>query len=134
MKAEDSLREPSNGAALTVYFDGACPLCRREIALYRDLGTAASIEYCDVSQDDSCLPADVDRASARARFHVMDDAGRVHDGASAFVALWARLPGWRWLARIARLPGVTGVLELAYRAFLPLRPTLQRIVARRVGD
>ena len=30
---------------LTVYFDGSCPLCRREMALYRRLPQAQSIEW-----------------------------------------------------------------------------------------
>lgn len=61
-----------------------------------------------------------------ARLHVRQSNGQLLDGAAAFVALWLAMPGWRWLGKIGRLPGVTSVLELAYRAFLRLRPLLQR--------
>jgi predicted DCC family thiol-disulfide oxidoreductase YuxK len=60
------------------------------------------------------------------RFHVQLEDGRQLVGAAAFVAVWLVMPGWRWLGRMGRLPGVTPVLELAYRAFLRLRPYLQR--------
>ena len=50
------------------------------------------------------------------------------DGAAAFVAMWERLPGWRWLARLARLPGMLWLLEVIYRGFLRLRPMLQTLV------
>ena len=35
-------------------------------------------------------------------------------------------PGWRWLARLCRIPGLPGLLEVSYRIFLLLRPTLQK--------
>jgi demethoxyubiquinone hydroxylase (CLK1/Coq7/Cat5 family) len=51
-------------------------------------------------------------------------------GARAFLALWAVLPGWRWLARVGSLPGVPSVLEWGYRGFLRVRPAVQRLFVR----
>jgi predicted DCC family thiol-disulfide oxidoreductase YuxK len=61
-----------------------------------------------------------------ARFHVRDGEGRLLSGAQAFLALWAVLPGWRWLACIGRVPGATWTMERVYRLFLRARPALQR--------
>ena len=33
----------------TLYYDGACPLCAREIAFYRNLKGASDIRWTDVS-------------------------------------------------------------------------------------
>jgi predicted DCC family thiol-disulfide oxidoreductase YuxK len=109
---------------LTVMFDGACPLCRREIALYQSLTPLQTVSWLDVSKDASDM-SQTDQARYMARFHVQLEDGRLLSGAAAFVALWLVMPGWRWLGRVGRLPGVTPVLELAYRAFLHLRPYLQ---------
>ena len=110
---------------LTVMFDGSCPLCRREIALYQSLTPLQTVSWRDVSSDLTGL-SQTDQARYMARFHVQLGDGRLISGAAAFVALWLVMPGWRWLGRVARLPGVTGALELGYGAFLHLRPYLQR--------
>jgi demethoxyubiquinone hydroxylase (CLK1/Coq7/Cat5 family) len=120
--------EQGPACALTVLYDGACPLCRREIALYRGLQADQSLAFVDVSDAAADLPAGTDRDRLLARFHVLRADGSMADGARGFVALWAVLPGWRWLARLAGVPGVTPLLEGAYRASLVLRPTLQRLV------
>ncbi len=65
-----------------------------------------------------------------ARFHVREADGTLRSGAAAFVTLWGAVPAWRWAAKLGRLPGVTPLLELAYRGFLPVRPFLSRAVAR----
>ena len=111
--------------ALTVMFDGSCPLCRREISLYQSLTPQHAVAWQDVSGPDTGLNQ-TERARYMARFHVRLEDGRMVSGAAAFVALWLVMPGWRWLGRMARLPGVTPVLELAYRGFLRVRPCLQR--------
>ena len=106
-------------------FDGACPLCRREIGLYQSLTPLENVAWLDVSEATATLtPAD--QARYMARFHVRQKDGTLLSGAAAFVALWLTMPGWRWLGRFGRLPGITPLLELAYRGFLHLRPTLQR--------
>ena len=117
--------EPAGEGCLTVLYDGACPLCRREIALYQGLNATQPVAYVDVSDPQAALPPGKDRAALLARFHVVRADGTVTDGARGFVALWAALPGWRWLARLAAWPGVTPLMEGAYRAFLRLRPAMQ---------
>ena len=113
---------------LTLYHDGSCPLCRLEIAHYRRQVGSEDLRFVDVSKEDAALGENLDRAAALRRFHVRTPDGRLVSGAPAFAAVWRRLPRWQWAARIADLPGMRGVLELGYRAFLPLRPSLARMV------
>ena len=121
---------PAVPAALTVLYDGACPLCRAEISVYRGLPSDTPLCFADVSAPQQALPAGLSRDQLLARFHVQHADGRVESGARAFLALWATLPGWRWLARLGRLPGVPTLMEGAYRMFLIFRPALQRVVRR----
>ncbi len=113
-------------AALTVYYDGACPLCRAEIGHYSGQEGAGAICFLDASKLTSDLPDGLTREQALARFHVRLRDGRLASGAAGFVEIWKTLPRWRWAARLASLPGVTPLLECAYRLFLPLRPTLSK--------
>ena len=110
-----------------VWFDGACPLCRREIALMRRLDRRGAIAFIDVAQgaDPSCP---IDRAALLARFHAEED-GMVHDGAAAFAAMWRVIPLLRPLGLLARNDAVLRVLEAAYLRFLKQRPRLQRFFA-----
>jgi demethoxyubiquinone hydroxylase (CLK1/Coq7/Cat5 family) len=115
---------PKGGGACTVYFDGACPVCRREIGHYRGRAGAESIEWVDVaSVDGAALGEGLSRDAALARLHVRGPDGRLVSGAAAFAAIWTRLPAYAWLGAIASLPPVQGVLEVGYRAFLRLRRT-----------
>lgn len=116
--------------AIQVYYDGACPLCRREIALYSGLQATCAIQWMDVSAESSTLPPGCSREAMLARFHVTDAHGRLVSGAAAFLTLWESLPGWRWLARLGRLPGMPWVLERGYRVFLRIRPAMQRLAGR----
>ncbi|RAM64367.1 thiol-disulfide oxidoreductase [Herbaspirillum rubrisubalbicans] len=121
---------------LTVLYDGGCPLCRREIGLYQRIAEDAPLRFCDISQAAGAPPElldGLDRADLLARFHVRRDDGVVFSGAEAFVKLWATLPGWRWLARLARLPGMLWLMERSYRGFLRIRPALQRLMVRLIG-
>jgi predicted DCC family thiol-disulfide oxidoreductase YuxK len=111
----------------TVFFDGSCPLCKAEIGYYRRTDQAGALCFIDISEPGSAPPEGITLQRAMKRFHVRASDGRVLSGAAAFVAVWARLPRWRWAARTASLPGVLIALELGYRIFLPVRPILSRL-------
>ena len=118
---------------LTVLYDGACPLCRREIGIYRGLQPDAPVCFADVSDAALPLPPGTTREQLLARFPVRSHDGQWLSGAEAFLALWAALPGWRWLARAGRLPGAAWAMERIYRLFLRWRPALQRWASRLDG-
>jgi predicted DCC family thiol-disulfide oxidoreductase YuxK len=120
-------------ARMTVYFDGSCPMCRREIAIYQRLPQAAALAWVDVSAGEN-LGADLNCQAAMARFHVRDPQGRLFSGAAAFSQMWRMFPGWRWLGYLSAWPPLSWMFEGAYRLFLPLRPALQRQVRRWSGE
>jgi len=109
---------------ITVFYDGGCGLCRREVAFYRRLDGAGRIGWTDVAAGDSGAACPLDRAAALARLHLQRADGSLASGAEAFVEIWRRLPGFRHLARLARLPGALRLLEAGYRGFLKIRPWL----------
>ncbi len=128
------MNKTASSETLTVLYDGDCPLCQREIAHVRGLAqrhSDSNLCFVDVSGvEETEATFGADRATMLARFHVQRADGSSLDGAQAFVAMWSRLPGWRWLARLSRLPGMLALMELSYRGFLLVRPTLQRLVRR----
>jgi predicted DCC family thiol-disulfide oxidoreductase YuxK len=118
-------------AKTTVFYDGSCPLCRSEIGFYQRQRGADGVSFVDVSACEFALVApDLSKADAMARFHVRDGDGKLVSGAGAFATLWTVLPTFSLVGRIANLPGIRHGLEAAYRAFLPLRPWLQRRAAK----
>ena len=110
----------------TVYFDGSCPLCRAEIGYYQRKDQYSALCFVDISEPGGIPPEGITQEHAMKRFHVRASDGRVLSGAAAFVEVWTRLPRWRWAARLAGLPGVTPLLEVGYRLFLPIRPYLSK--------
>lgn len=114
----------------TVFFDGACPLCRAEIGYYRRKDQVGALSFVDISKAGAIPPEGITQQRAMERFHVRARDGRVLSGAAAFVEIWTRLPKWRWAARAASLPGALIALELGYRIFLPIRPFISRLFGR----
>lgn len=107
-----------------VFYDGACPLCRAEIELYRRSG--ADVQFTDVSGE-GAPPAEINREMALKRFHMRRGDGQLVSGAAAFAQLWKATPGWRWLGHLAALPPFVWIGEGLYRGFLVMRPLLQGV-------
>ena len=98
----------------TVIYNGDCPICSREIDVYRDHVTKAggSLGFVDLNRVD--LGAfGLTAADAARRLYVV----RGHEllsGVDAFLLLWRETPGFQWLARGAGLPGVRQIAGLVY--------------------
>ena len=107
---------------VTVWYDGACPLCAREIALMRRLDWRRAVRFLDVRGGVDCP---LDTSALLARFHARESGGPMLSGAAAFAAMWRAIPVLRPLGLIARIPPVLWLLERLYRGFLKLRPWLQ---------
>ncbi|MEO0822671.1 MAG: DUF393 domain-containing protein [Pseudomonadota bacterium] len=110
-------------AAATVFFDGACPLCRREIAFYRARPGADALAWVDLAAvPDDVLTEGRDRDALLARFTVRRADGTLADGAAGFVAMWRAIPATRRLGRALDRWPLVPVAEIGYRLFLRLRP------------
>jgi predicted DCC family thiol-disulfide oxidoreductase YuxK len=104
--------------AATIFYDGACPLCRREIAHYRRRRGAVRLSWIDIARADAPLaPYGLSRERAMARFHVRDAAGRWQTGAFGFAELWSHLPAYRWLACTLRSLRLLPLLDRVYVRF-----------------
>lgn len=109
-------------AELKTFFDGGCPLCNREIAHYRSIDREGRIRWVDITQEKEALAdAGLDLPSAMRRLHVQELDGRLLSGVDAFVAIWRRLPRWRWLARVVTGLRLERPLEWGYRHFAERR-------------
>lgn len=118
-------------AKLTVFFDGSCPLCVREIGFYRRRTALSPIDWVDVSTaDPEGRDIPLSQCDAMKRFHVMREDGALLSGAAAFAELWKRYPGFRLIGRIVAVPAICHVAELGYRFFLTLRPAVQSLTRK----
>ena len=113
-------------SVLIVWYDGACPLCIREIALMQRLDKAGAISFVNVADKAASCP--IDRTLLLARFHASED-GKLLSGAAAFAAMWRAIPLLRPLGLIAKNAVILALLERTYRLFLRIRPRLQRLAS-----
>lgn len=102
---------------LTVLFDGACPICDREIALMRRLDRRRLLLFCDFSRPDydqtsiNISPAELGRI-----IHARWSDGTVITGVDVFRAMWEAV-GLGFLARLSSFSLVEPLVLNAYAWF-----------------
>jgi predicted DCC family thiol-disulfide oxidoreductase YuxK len=111
-------RRSADAVVATVFFDGSCPLCSREISHYRRLRGADQLVWVDISSDNHMLAVHgLERQTAMERFHVLDANGQWQTGARGFIELWSHLPAYRWLATLVRVLHMENILDFIYTQF-----------------
>ncbi len=102
---------------IEVFFDGACPLCVREVNFLRRRDKKQRIRFVDLAA------ADFDRSAVGVAWDVLMERihGRLPDGTFVVgVEVFRRLytiVGYRWLVAVTRWPGIVQLLDLCYRWF-----------------
>ncbi len=100
-----------------VFYDGACPLCMREIRMLRRRDHRARIRFTDIAAEgfDSAAVG-LTWEALMERIHGRLPDGTLIEGVEVFRRLYAAV-GFRVLVTLSRAPGVSQLLELAYRLF-----------------
>jgi predicted DCC family thiol-disulfide oxidoreductase YuxK len=102
---------------LTVFFDGACPICAREIALMKRLDRRRQLEFCDFStQEYDAASSGFATGDLGAVIHARWADGSVITGVDVFRAMWEAV-GLGLLAKLSRLSLVEPLLLRAYAWF-----------------
>lgn len=102
---------------LTVFFDGACPICAREIALMKRMDQQRQLEFNDFSAVDyDAASIDVSSEELGRIIHARWADGRVISGVEVFRAMWEAV-GLGMLARLSRLSLLEPMVLRAYAWF-----------------
>ena len=132
MKAKSLGQKMRGSRNLTVFYDGSCPLCAREIAFYKRRKGAEKIDWLDASRSKSSeVVPGLTKDKALARFHIRSTDGELVSGGAAFAYLWAALPSFKFIGRIFQAQPFSSCLEGGYRVFLKIRPLLQTFFQKR---
>ena len=112
---------------ITVYYDGLCKVCSKEISFYRKQRGADAIKFVDIcSATFDAKSEGLDPVRVHQVMHVRRQDGTLALKVDAFLEIWSVLPRFQWLAKAARWAPVNTGLSLGYIGFTLVRPFLPR--------
>lgn len=125
-----------------VFYDGACPLCSKEVKLYKKLAANdrlrgeyndADIKWIDISKSQTELKEEgIQYADAMQLMHVKDASGIHQVGIDAVLTVWDQIPYYRKLSTLLKtVPVIYPFLDKAYRFFAQHRMKLSPKNARK---
>lgn len=109
---------PSSHAwQVEVFYDGDCPLCKKEIDLLQRWDKFNRIRFTNIAAPDfNAEELGFSFAELMAEIHGRLPNGEFIKGVEVFRKLYAAV-GFSWLAWCSRAPGVAQILDWGYRRF-----------------
>lgn len=106
-----------NKDLIIVYYDGACPKCRRDRRNYERLSGKAGEDVCwfDITDQDSRLrQLGIDPQKALSELHVQNTDGRIISEMDAYILLMSKVALLKPLAWLMGLPLIRPLLADIY--------------------
>lgn len=106
-----------NDFDVEVFYDGACPLCMREIRMLRRRDRSGRIRFTDIAVPEfDAASVGLTWDALMQRIHGRLPDGTLIEGVEVFRRMYAAV-GFPRLAAFSRVPGVSQALDLGYRLF-----------------
>lgn len=107
---------------ITVFYDGKCGLCSKEINHYRKVAPSNIFNWQDITESaDELNKEGISLSEGLRLLHAKDEEGLVYVGVDAFILIWKQLKRWHILASLVGLPIIRHIANAAYRAFASWR-------------
>ncbi len=106
---------------VTAFYNGACPVCGREIRSYARYADREKLPmgWVDIDAEPDALAArGLTADDVKRRMHAVDADGNLYRSIDAFLLMWRTMPRYRWLARIVGLPGIKQICWAGYEGVL----------------
>jgi len=125
------MESPAPGCEVEVFYDGACPVCVREMGVVRKLDRRARVRFTDIAAPGfSAAAHGKTHEEFMRRMQARLPDGSFVDGVEAFRRVYAAV-GFRRLAALSRVPGLAQALDWGYAKFAANR---LRLTGRCDGD
>lgn len=112
------MSDTRHNGPFTVYYDGACPICVREMQQYQRWARPGAVHWFDITGREEQLRArGIDPDEALMELHLEDRQGQLFRGVDAFILLWAQIPLARPLARVAAFAPLKWLIRRSYGWF-----------------
>ena len=98
---------------MKVYFNNSCKICKAEIDLYKK-EKIQEIDWIDIT-DNALATRETSKNNKELlrRLHVKEGE-KVLEGAEAFLVLWKKMPKYRFLYNILKLPIIFTIFSFIY--------------------
>ena len=98
---------------MKVYYNNSCKICKAEIDLYKK-ENIDGIDWIDITDNHSAeLETLKNNKQLLRRLHVKD-GDKIIQGAEAFLVLWEKIPKYRFLYKILKLPIIFNLFSFVY--------------------
>ncbi len=121
------LSEFAPSSKLKVFYDGLCPVCSKEIDIYRRKDKSSQIDFIDITTSRFDSKAEkLDPDHVMKVFHVKTAQGNIITGVDGFVEIWKTLGIFKPLQNMTQSPITRPLFDWGYVLFTKIRPFLRR--------